>query len=101
MNMFKGWAKNKTVHLFFVLWVHISLLNLFFVIRNGAVFLWQENSELHTVITHFVIALSAVLFYMMVSKVRIFFTNKKYGLGNNLFVFGSLAMMAIIGLLLV
>ncbi len=101
MNMFKRGAKNKTVHLFLVLWGHISLLNLFFVNRNGAVFLWQENSELNTLITHLVIALSAVLFYMMVSKLRIFFTNKKFGLGNNLFVFGSLAMMVLIGLLLV
>jgi hypothetical protein len=79
MNIFKRWAKNKTVHLFCVLWIHISLLNLFFVNGNGAVFLWQENSELNTLITHFVIALTAVLFYMMVSKVRILFTNKNLG----------------------
>jgi len=101
MNMFKGWKNNKTVHLFLVLWVHISLLNLFFVNHRGAVFLWQENSELNTLITHFVIALSAVFFYMMVSKLRVLFSNKKFALGNNLFILGSLAMMALIGLLLV
>jgi hypothetical protein len=101
MNMFKGWWGNKTVYLFLVLWLHVSLLNLFYVNRNGAVFLWQENSELNTLITHFVIALSAVLFYMMVNKVRTFISNKKFVIGNNLFFFASLAMMAIIGLLLV
>lgn len=101
MKMFKVWAKNKTVYLFFVLWIHISLLNLFFVNRHGAVFLWQENSELNTLITHLIIAFSTVLFYILVTKIRVFVSDKKFGLGNNLFIFGSVAMMVLIGLLIV
>jgi hypothetical protein len=101
MNIFKGLERNKTVYLFCVLWIHISLLNLFFVNRNGAVFLWQENSELNTLVAHFVIALCAVLFYIMLGRVHTFFTNKKFGFGTNLFIWVSLVMMALISILLV
>jgi len=68
--MFKVWLKNKNTQLFLVLWLHISLLNLFFVNRNGFVFLWQENGELNTLLTHLFSALSATLFYFAISKVR-------------------------------
>jgi len=101
MMMFKGQNNNKTVYLFLVLWLHISLLNLFFVGSQGAVFLWQENSELNTLVTHFLIALSAVLFYMLVTKIRVFFADKPLVMGNNFLVFGSLALMALIGTFLV
>lgn len=68
--MFKVWLKNKTAQLFLVLWLHISLLNLFFVNHQGIVFLWQENGELNTLLTHFLTALIAVLFYMAITKIR-------------------------------
>jgi lysylphosphatidylglycerol synthetase-like protein (DUF2156 family) len=98
--MFKIWLKNKTTQLFFVLWLHISILNLFFVNKRGAVFLWKENSELNTFVTHFVVALVAVFFYTAVAKIRVHYSQKKVSLGNNLFVFGSVIMLAMIGLLL-
>jgi len=68
--MFKVWLKNKNTQLFLVLWLHISLLNLFFVNRNGFVFLWQESIEINTLFTHLFSALSATLFYFTISKVR-------------------------------
>jgi hypothetical protein len=97
--MLKTWFKNKTTQLFFVLWFHISLLNLFFVNRNGPVFLWQENSELNTLVTHFVTALTAVLFYIIVTKARDRLSKGKLTLGNNFFILGTLFMLALIGLL--
>lgn len=98
--MLKTWLKNKTTQLFLVLWFHISILNLFFVNKRGAVFLWEENAELNTLVTHFVIALAAIVFYIVVTRVRSSLLEKKIRLGNNLFVFGSMAMLALIGLLL-
>jgi hypothetical protein len=68
--MFKIWLKNKTTQLFFVLWFHISLLNLFFVNKNGFVFLWKQNGELNTLLTHFFTALIATLSYLAITKIR-------------------------------
>ena len=98
--MFKHWLKNKTTQLFFVLWLHISLLNLFFVNKRGIVFLWQNNSELNTLLTHFVTALTATLFYIAIIKIRLRLAEKKLTLGNNVFVFGSAVMLALIGFFL-
>ena len=69
--MLKIWLENKTTQLFLVLWLHISLLNLFFVNQGGFVFLWEQNGELNTLMTHFFTALIATAFYMMITKIRI------------------------------
>jgi hypothetical protein len=93
--------KNKATQLFLVLWLHISLLNLFFVNLRGFVFLWQENSELNTLATHFITALAGTLFYIIVTKIRMHLTDKKLSVGNNVFVFGSVIMLALIGFVLI
>jgi len=78
--MFKTLLKNKATQLFFVLWLHISLLNLFFINHRGFVFLWQENGELNTLMTHFITALLATLFYIAVTKIRIHLREKNKSL---------------------
>ncbi len=98
--MLKIWLKSKTTQLFFVLWFHISLLNLFFVNKRGAVFLWQENSELNTLLTHFIAALTAVMFYIAITRIRHYFLQQKVRFGNKLFVMGSIVMLVMIGLLI-
>lgn len=98
--MLKRWLQNKTTQLFFVLWFHISLLNLFFVNKRGPVFLWQKNSEINTLVTHFVIALSAVLFYIAITKIRIFVKESKISFSNQIFAWCSVVMLALIGLVL-
>jgi hypothetical protein len=98
--MLKIWLKNKTTQLFFVLWLHISLLNLFFVNKGGFVFLWKQNGELNTLLTHFSTALIATLFYLAITKVRTRLAGKKFSLGNNVFVFGSVIMVVLIGFIL-
>jgi hypothetical protein len=70
-KMLKAWLTNKATQLFFVLWLHISLLNLFFVNKRGIVFLWQQNSEINTLLIHFITALIAALIYIAVTKIRI------------------------------
>jgi len=94
--MLKIWLKNKTTQLFFVLWLHISLLNLFFVNKGGFVFLWKQNGELNTLLTHFCTAFIATLFYMAITRIRIGLAGKKVSLGNNVFVFGSVVMVGLI-----
>lgn len=98
--MLKSYLKNKTTQLFLVLWLHISLLNLFFVNHRGFVFLWQENGELNTLITHFSTALAATLFYLAVKKIRSGLVEKRLTISNNLFAVGSVIMVGLIGLVL-
>lgn len=98
--MFKVLFKNKSVQLFFVLWLHISLLNLFFVNYQGVVFLWQENSEINTLITHFISALSAALFYIAVTKIRTHLSENKISADNNLFTYGSVIILVLIAFVL-
>lgn len=98
--MLKAWLTNKATQLFFVLWLHISLLNLFFVNKRGVVFLWQQNSELNTLLTHFITALIAALIYIAITKIRIGLAEKKLTMGNNIFVVGSVVMVLLIGFFL-
>lgn len=98
--MLKAWLTNKATQLFFVLWLHISLLNLFFVNKRGIVFLWQQNSELNTLLTHFITALIAAIIYIAITKIRIGLAGKKLTVGNNVFVVGSVVMVLLIGFFL-
>jgi hypothetical protein len=60
-----------------VIWVHITLLDLFYVNLNGIVFLWQQNSEFKTLATHVSIAVLTVLFYFVINKlIRLFSVNE-------------------------
>ncbi|MFQ3191886.1 MAG: hypothetical protein ACI936_003037, partial [Paraglaciecola sp.] len=94
------WLTNKATQLFFVLWLHISLLNLFFVNKRGIVFLWQQNSEINTLLIHFITALIAALIYIAVTKIRIGLAEKKLTMGNHFFVVGSVVMVLLIGFFL-
>ncbi|TWX55287.1 hypothetical protein [Colwellia hornerae] len=98
--MFKAWLTNKATQLFFVLWLHISLLNLFFVNKRGVVFLWQQNSELNTLLTHFITALIATLIYLAITKIRIALAEKKLTVSHNVFVVGSVVILVLIGFML-
>jgi hypothetical protein len=54
--------------LFIIVWLHISILDLFFITYRGPVFLWQENLQLLTLLVHFFIALGTTLIYWLVNK---------------------------------
>ncbi len=56
--------------MFVIVWLHISLLDLFYLTYRGPVFLWHENTQLLTLIVHFSIALMTVTFYWLISKLR-------------------------------
>jgi hypothetical protein len=54
-----------------VIWLHISILDLFFITYNGPVFLWRDNSQLPTIIVHFSIALATTILFKIIAKARI------------------------------
>jgi hypothetical protein len=66
----------KSAVLFLVIWLHITLLDLFYVNHNGVVFLWQENSELKTLLIHLMIATLTVFFYFGLTMLLKFFAHK-------------------------
>ncbi|TWX72990.1 hypothetical protein [Colwellia sp. C1TZA3] len=70
VKMLKAIYQYKMTLLFFILWAHVSLLNLFYVNYRGPVFLWQENSEFRTILTHFLIALITTAFFLAITKLR-------------------------------
>jgi len=55
---------------FIIIWLHVSILDLFFITYKGPVFLWQENSEFITLAVHFLIALTTTGLYKLLFKVR-------------------------------
>ncbi len=97
----KALYQYKITLIFFVLWAHVSLLNLFFVNYSGPVFLWQENSELLTIQVHFLIALSTTIFYLMVSKIRQLKRNKKLIIADKTWLLCSVILILSIGFLLI
>jgi hypothetical protein len=64
------------------------------------VFLWQQNSEINTLLIHFITALIAALIYIAVTKIRIGLAEKKLTMGNHFFVVGSVIMVLLIGFFL-
>lgn len=52
------------------IWLHITLLDLFYITSHGIVFLWHENGQIKTLLTHAVIAWLVFGFYLVVSRYR-------------------------------
>lgn len=62
--------KYRAYILFIILFVHFSLMDLFFVTTTKTVFLWEENARLETIATHFIAALLGSACYQVVTKFR-------------------------------
>jgi len=62
-------SQHQTKLFFFVIWLHISILNFLYVSYRGPVFLVKESMQLNTLLTHVVIALLTLGFYFIVTKV--------------------------------
>lgn len=72
MNLFSTTflTHHKFKLFFIIIWLHVSILDLFYITYNGPVFLWQENSQLLTLMVHVFIALISTGLYKALSKVR-------------------------------
>ncbi|WP_136037976.1 hypothetical protein [Candidatus Colwellia aromaticivorans] len=64
-------ANHRFKLLFVVIWLHVSVLDLFYITYNGPVFLWQDNAQLLTLVVHFSIALATTGLYKIMSKARV------------------------------
>ncbi|MBL4822439.1 MAG: hypothetical protein JKX90_02800 [Colwellia sp.] len=72
-------ARHQFKLLLVVVWLHVSVLDLFYITYNGPVFLWQDNSQLLTLVVHFSIALATAGLFKIISTARV---NKSQGLGE-------------------
>ncbi|ASP48105.1 hypothetical protein B5D82_10240 [Cognaticolwellia beringensis] len=91
----------KMILLFFVLWAHVSLLNLFFVNYSGPVFLWEQNSQFLTIQTHFLIALITTFFFLAVTKLRLMNRKKSVKITDKIWLTCSVLLLASIAFLLI
>jgi len=62
--------KNKIFTLFIVLSIHITLLDLVVATYNNVIFLVNRNIELKTIITHFLIVVISVSFYILLNTLN-------------------------------
>jgi hypothetical protein len=72
-------ARHQFKLVFLIIWLHISVLDLFFITYKGPVFLWQENMQLLTLVVHFLIALLTAILFKVIAKARV---NKELALGE-------------------
>lgn len=95
-KILKAIYQYKMTLLFFILWAHVSLLNLFFVNYSGPVFLWEENSQLLTIQTHFLIALMTTAFFLAITKLRQMNRNKAVKITDTIWLACSIILIALI-----
>ena len=71
MNLFSKHfiRRHQTKLLFFVIWLHVSILDFLYVSYKGPVYLFKESLQLNTILTHIVIALLTLGFYFIVTKI--------------------------------
>lgn len=96
-----AWYKSKTFILFIVLLVHVTLLDFFFVTHQGPVFLFDKNSELKTIVTHLLIVLASVGFYVLLTKYREHYRKTTFRVSEITWVIWSVILIFSIGFVLI
>ncbi len=95
------WLKNKTTLLFVIVLLHNSLLDLFFVNHTGLVFLWHENGQLNTVLTHLLTASLVVMFFLLIEKLSNSYKTKAFKISERIWAGCSIILITLIGFLLI
>ena len=96
-----SYLKNKTFYLFIVLFVHFSLLDLFFVTHKGPVFLIDKNLEIKTILTHLAIVCISVGFYVVLNSSVSYFRDDDSKVSDFTWVLWSALMIFAIGFILI
>ena len=78
--------ESKSLILFVVLWIHISILDLFVVTYNGPVFLIAENTTLKAIVTHFLLAALGTCVYVVSCRFRLWRQNKEAGISDKIWL---------------
>ncbi len=70
MNLFprKFIARHQEKLLFAVVWLHVTMLNLFYVSYSGPIFFWSESVQLKTLAIHLSVALVTLGLYFTLIK---------------------------------
>ena len=102
MNLFSSQfiVRHQQKMFFFIIWAHVSILDLFYVTYRGPVFLWQKNGELLTLAVHFGIALAVLVFYVFLSKLRGEYQLGKFNISNKVWLFCSISLLFSIAFLI-
>ncbi len=82
---------------FIILWLHITVLDLFYVTPHEIKFLWKESFEPLTIAVHLFVAMVATLSLLMISQFRLFKAKKRISLGNKFWAACSLLLVAFMG----
>lgn len=95
------WFKSKTTYLFLVLMLHITLLDLFFVGANGAVFLIDKNLEMKTIVTHLLIVCVSVSFYMFIDRLNQYYRESSIKVKDFNWIVWSVLFIFLLGFILI
>lgn len=82
--------------LFFLILIHNTLLDLFYIGYNGPVFLWEKNLKFEVFTTHFTIATATMLVYISAAKLRKEVKSGKLKIGEKILMICSLFLAAAI-----
>lgn len=63
-------SKKKSIAVFIVIFVHITLLDFILVTRKGMFFLVEENLQWQTIATHLAISLLISLSYLFIANIQ-------------------------------
>ncbi|NMP33547.1 hypothetical protein HII17_18525 [Thalassotalea sp. M1531] len=86
---------------FFIILLHVTLLDFMFVNHSGLVFLPKENSELLTISVHLLIAFVSLLSLIMAEEFRKAYKAGRFSVREPLLIAASIAMASSIGYLLI
>ncbi|MGB1199880.1 MAG: hypothetical protein ACPG46_12590 [Thalassotalea sp.] len=64
--------RKQFVVVLLLLWLHVTVLDLFFLTSHKVVFLWEDSFAPLTLLVHFAIALAASLIYLAICRFRQF-----------------------------
>ncbi|MGL1958614.1 MAG: hypothetical protein OCD00_15005 [Colwellia sp.] len=94
MNLFSSQfiIRHQRKMFFVIIWLHISILDLFYVTYRGPVFLWQKNAELLTLVVHFGIALATLAFYLLLKKISGEYQLGKFKISNKVWLLCSICL---------
>ncbi len=73
-----GEHKFRWVIMFFILWLHISLIDLFLISTKGATALWQQNLTLKALAVHLGIAILATLVIWLAYRLQLVLWRRKH-----------------------
>ncbi|WP_286264330.1 hypothetical protein [Thalassotalea atypica] len=96
----KSISFKKPLILFAIIWLHVSLLNLFFVNYSGPVFLWKENSEPTTLLVHFLIAATTTTIFLFGQFLHQRYQSGAFRIREPILIFASMCMILSIGFML-